>query len=39
MVDKATAEKIARGFYRAIDARDWNLFESDMTDEVNITMK
>lgn len=39
MVDKATAEKIARSFYRAIDARDWNLFESDMTDEVNITMK
>ena len=39
MVDKATAEKIERGLYRAMDARDWNLFESDMTEEVNITMK
>ena len=39
MVDKATAEKISISCYRAIDARDWNLFVSDMTDELNNTMK
>ena len=39
MIDKNRAEQIARSFYEAIDSRDWNQFESIMTDQVNVAMR
>ena len=39
MINKNKAENIARDFFVAIDNRDWDKFESIMTEQVNITMK
>ena len=39
MIDINKAEKTAETFFKAIDSRDWALFESLMTDSVNVIMK
>ena len=39
MIDKNAVAKVAKDFFEAIDKRDWDMFNSNMAEQVDITMR
>ena len=39
MIDKNAVAKVAKDFFEAIDKRDWDMFNSNMSEQVDITMR